>query len=44
MTFACLLVDNGVSYFKDMTHLSEAAAMLFTEDLAGVLRPREAMC
>lgn len=34
----CVLVDHGVSYFKDVTHLSEAGAMLFTEDFAGALR------
>lgn len=33
----CLLVDKGVSYFKDVTHLSEAGAMLFTEDFAKAL-------
>jgi peptidoglycan/LPS O-acetylase OafA/YrhL len=34
----CLLVDKGVSYFKDVTHLSEAGAMLFTEDFTAALR------
>lgn len=37
-TSGCLLVDKGVSYFKDVTHLSEAGAMLFTEDFAAALR------
>jgi hypothetical protein len=33
----CLLVDKGVSYFKDKTHLSEAGAMLFIKDFASAL-------
>ena len=33
----CLLVNNGVSYFKDVTHLSEDGAMLFTEDFTKAL-------
>jgi hypothetical protein len=36
----CLLVNKGVIYIKDMTHLSEAGAMLFTEDFAGALGNR----
>lgn len=34
----CLLVNNGVSYFKDVTHLSEAGALLFTEEFASALQ------
>ena len=34
----CLLVNKGVIYIKDMTHLSEAGAMLFTNDFATSLR------
>jgi peptidoglycan/LPS O-acetylase OafA/YrhL len=33
----CLLVQQGVSYFKDVTHLSEAGAMLFTDDFSAAL-------
>ena len=36
----CLLVEKGVSYFKDVTHLSEVGAMLFTEDFAWALGNR----
>ena len=34
----CLLVDNGIIYFKDMSHLSEAGAMLFADDFALALK------
>ncbi len=30
----CLLVNNSVVYYKDMSHLSEAGAMLFTDDFS----------
>lgn len=33
----CLLVAGGMSYFKDVTHLSEAGAMLFTDNFAQAL-------
>lgn len=33
----CLLVNQGVVYIKDMTHLSEAGVMLFTQDFLQVL-------
>ena len=33
----CLLVNNRLIYFKDVTHLSEAGAALFTDDFSGAL-------
>lgn len=33
----CLLVNQGMLYFKDVTHLSEAGAMLFTDDFLQAL-------
>lgn len=35
---ACQLVKLGVCYFKDVTHLSEAGALLFTDDFVLALR------
>ena len=34
----CLLVDKGVSYFKDVTHLSEEGEMLFVDDFVKALK------
>jgi hypothetical protein len=31
-------VHHGVCYFKDVTHLSEAGAMLFVDDFAAALK------
>lgn len=34
----CRLIENGVSFYRDTAHLSEAGALLFTEDFAKALQ------
>lgn len=40
-TKECRLVEQGVCYFRDASHVSQAGAMLFTPDFLLALKPRK---
>ena len=35
---SCKVIENGVSYYTDINHLSKAGAMLIMPDIAAILK------